>query len=110
MKMMDFGVLFALNEHKSNISSKLWDYLQSNLSILGIVPEDGAMAKIINDGKCGYILPYDIEQMISMLKKALDDYKEGKTKKTDYNFVKSFSREKMVNELVKKLEELCIRK
>ena len=106
MKMMDFGVLFALNEHKSNISSKLWDYLQSKLSILGIIPEDGAMGKIINDGKCGYILPYDIEQMISMLKKALDDYKEGKTRKTDYDFVKIFSREKMIDELAEKIEDI----
>ena len=106
MNSMDFGVVIASKDYPSWINSKIWEYLRLNLSILGIVPQNGAMAKIINDGKCGYILLYDTESMVSMLKKALDDYSVGKTRKADCDFVKIFSREKMIDELIKKIEDI----
>jgi len=106
MNSMDFGVVIATKDYSSWINSKIWEYLRLNLSTLGIVPEDGAMAKIIDNGKCGYILPYDAESMVPILEGALKDYKEGETRKSNYDFVKFFSREKMVDELIKKIEEM----
>lgn len=106
MNSMDFGIVVASKEYLSWINSKIWEYLRLNLSILGIVPEDGAMAKIIEDGKCGYILPYDTESMYPILKGALKDHKEGKARRPDYDFVKNFSREKMVGKLVKEIEKI----
>ena len=106
MNNMDFGVVIASKDYLSWINSKIWEYLRSNLSILGIVPEDGVMAKTIEDGKCGYLLPYDAESVYPILKGALKDYQEGRTKRADYDFVKNFSREKMVGELVKEIEKI----
>ena len=110
MKKMDYGVLFGLNEHKSNISSKLWEYLKSNLSILAIVPKDGAMARIINEGKCGHILPYDANGMVSTLEKALMDYKKGEVLRANPEFIAQFSRERMVDKLAKKIEQIICKR
>jgi len=106
MREMNFGVVYAIDEHKSNISSKLWDYLKSNLSILAVAPKDGAMAKIINDGNCGYIFPYDIRGMIETLEKAFIDYKRGKTFKASPDFISQFSRENMVNMLIQRIKKI----
>ena len=106
MNSMNFGVVIASKDYLSLINSKLWEYLRLNLSILGIVPEDGAMAKIINDGKCGYILPYDAESMYPILSEALRDYQEGEIRHANYDFVKIFSEEKMIDELIKKIDNI----
>jgi len=110
MQKMDFGMVCVVKEYKSNINSKIWEYLKSNLSILAIVPEDGAMAKIINEGKCGYILLYDTNGMASPLEKALMDYKKGATLRANSEFVAQFSRERMIDKLAKEIEEIICKK
>lgn len=106
MKKMDFGVVFGVIEHKSNISSKLWEYLKSDLSILAIVPEDGAMAKIVNEGKCGYILSYNTKQMIPGLEKVLEDYKKGEILLASPEFITRFSKELMISKLADKIKQI----
>ena len=110
MKMMDFGVVVISKEYEANINSKLWEYLNSGLSILALVPENGAMAKIIKECNGGYILPYDAESTFPILKKALNDYKESKARRADYDFVKNFSCEKMVDELIQKIQKMGLGK
>lgn len=110
MQKMNFGIVCTFKKHKSHINSKLWEYLRSNLSILAIVPEDGAMARIINEGKCGYILSYDAKETVSILEKALTDYKKGETLRASQEFVAQFSRENMVDKLAEKIEEIICKR
>lgn len=106
MREMDFGLVCTFVEHKSHINSKIWEYLEAGLSIVAIVPKDGAMAKIIEAGACGYILPYDADGMIPILEKIFGDYKAGKTPKATSEFISQFSCEHMVDKLAKKLREI----
>ena len=84
--------------------------MKSNLSVLGLVPEDGAMAKIIKEGKCGYILPYDENGMLSILGNVLSDYKNRKVLRARPEFVSQFSSDHMVNKLAERIEKLTCKK
>lgn len=106
MQKMDFGVVYTSDRHKSHINSKIWEYLKSNLSIFAVVPEHGAMARIINEGNCGYILPYNVKGMVSILEKALMDYKRRETFRASPEFITQFSRENIVDELIEKIKQI----
>jgi len=106
MKKINFGVVGTFSKHKPHINSKLWEYLKSDLSILAIVPEDGAMAKIVNEGRCGYILPYNSKQMIPVLEKALQDYKKGEILLASQEFITRFSKELMIDKLADKIKQI----
>ena len=106
MRMMDFGVVFGLENDKTALGSKLWDYLNSNLILLAIVPPDSMAARIIEEGRCGYILPYAEKDMLTPLREALKDYREQRLMPDSSRFVKKYSSEKMVGELARKIEEL----
>ena len=106
MKRMDFGVVCTFKKHKSHINSKIWEYLRANLSILAIVPKDGAMAQIINEGKCGYIFPYNAKEMVPVLKNILSNYRNGKVLRAEPKFIVQFSAEYMVDKLVKKIKKI----
>jgi hypothetical protein len=88
------------------LGSKLWDYLNSNLILLAVVPPDSMAARIIADGRCGYMLPYAEKDMLSPLREALRDYREQRIMPDSSRFVKKYSSEKMVGELARKIEEL----
>lgn len=106
MRMMDFGVVFGLEHDKTALGSKLWDYLNSNLVLLAVVPPDSMAARIVAEGKCGYVLPYEEKAMLSGLRVALEEHKDKKFECSCSRFVKKYSSENMVRELVKKIEEL----
>jgi glycosyltransferase involved in cell wall biosynthesis len=106
MRMMDFGVIFGLEKDRTALGSKLWDYLNSNLALLAVVPKDSMAARIIEDGDCGYILPYENESMLQVLRQALIDYNERKTKRPKHDYIEQFSSEKMVGKLAERIEEL----
>ncbi len=106
MKMMDFGVVFGLEHDKTALGSKLWDYLNSNLVLLANVPQDSMAARVIAEGRCGYMLPYAENDMLSPLRDAFGDYKEQRLMHESSTFVKKYSSEKMVQELAKKIEEI----
>ena len=103
MQEMDFGLVVIEKEYKSNINSKIWEYLKLKLSILGIVPEDGAMGRIIKEGRCGYILSYEKERMITQLQNILENYKRNKILKPSDNFINKFSREKLIDKLIENI-------
>ena len=106
MKMMDFGVLFGLEHDRTALGSKLWDYLNSNLILLAVVPPNSMAARIIADGKCGYMLPYTEQEMVSSIREALNDFKEKRLMPETSRYVKKYSSEKMICELSKKIEDL----
>ena len=106
MRLLDFGIILGPKSYKLILNSKIWEYLKFNLSVLGIVPEDSMAARVIKEGNCGYILPYEQEAMYQELKRALIDYSNGAVKKANSDFIKSFSSEIMVEKLAKRIEEL----
>jgi len=106
MSELDFGIVATCEKCLPTINSKLWEYLALNQSILGIVPKAGSMAAIIDEGNCGYVLPYDSESMVYSLRKALDDHKRGKTRRANVDFVRRYSRKIMVARLIERLDEL----
>ena len=106
MAALDFGVVAACEKCTSNINSKLWEYLALNLSILAISPRGGSMDALISAGNCGYVLPYDVESMVPVLKTALDDFEDKHVKRASSEFIQGYSRQTMVAKLAKKLEEL----
>ena len=106
MKQLDFGVVATCEACLPHINSKLWEYLALNLSILAVAPNEGSMAAILQEGNCGYVLPYEKESMVLALKEAFDDHEQGNARHAKADFVESYSRERMVAQLVKRLEKL----
>ena len=106
MRLLDFGIILGPKSYKLILNSKIWEYLKFNLSVLGIVPEDSMAARVIKEGNCGYVLPYEQEAMCQEMKRALIDYSNGAVRKANPDFIKSFSSERMVEKLAKRIEEL----
>ena len=106
MRTMDLGLVCVGREYRSNINSKLWEYMRANLSILALVPDNGAMARVVTDGRCGYLLPYDAAGMRDTLRQVLDDYKESRLIHARAEYVAQFSREKIGVKLGRKIEEM----
>ena len=103
---LDFGIVATCEECLPHINSKLWEYLELNLSILAIAPRGGSMDAIITAGDCGYVLPYDVESMLPVLETAFDDYENTRYKRASSDFVRGYSRQTMFAELAQKLEGL----
>jgi glycosyltransferase involved in cell wall biosynthesis len=106
MNELDFGVVATCETCFSNINSKLWEYLALNLSILAIAPRGGSMDTLVTAGNLGYTLPYDVELMLPVLETALQDFEDKKVKRAASEFVQGYSREMVVTQLVRKLEDL----
>ncbi len=53
---MDFGIAALTDEYKYAIPAKLFEYLECNLPVLGILPKDGAAAQIIKKDKIGKLI------------------------------------------------------
>ncbi len=106
MKHLDFGIILGPKSYKLILNSKIWEYLKFGLSILAIVPDDSMAAKVVAEGKCGYVLPYEEKAMLSKLKEAFSDYDEQELARASSQFVKKYSSENMVQELARKIEEL----
>ena len=106
MNALDFGVVAACEKCVSNINSKLWEYLARNLSIFAIAPKGGSTDSLITAWNCGYLLPYELESMLPVLKTALDDFEEKNVKRASSEFIQGYSRQTMVAQLAKRLEDL----
>lgn len=106
MNELDFGIVATCEECLSHVNSKLWEYLALGLSILAIAPNEGSMAAIVKEGNCGYMLPYDNESMLLVLRSLLNDYEDGRARRASAEFRKSLSRKTTVAELAKKIEQL----
>jgi glycosyltransferase involved in cell wall biosynthesis len=106
MRALDFGIVATGEQCLPHINSKLWEFLASKLSILAIAPKGGSMDAIIEEGDCGYVLPYDTKSMLPILETALRDYREGTYKRASAEFFEGYSRQTMIAELSKRLEGL----
>lgn len=76
---MDFGIAALTDEYKYAIPAKLFEYLECNLPILGILPKDGAAAMIVEKDKVGKIIYTN-----SRLEKQLTEFLKN-IKKKDVN-------------------------
>lgn len=106
MKQLDFGIVATCEQCLPHINSKLWEYLALGLSILAIAPNEGSMATILEEGNCGYLLPYDKESMMLALRHVFNEYKDGTSRRARAEFVEGYSRETIFAELVKRIERL----
>jgi len=107
MQKMDFGFVCRSPDDICNINSKLWEYLAAKLYILGVVPPEGAMARLMAEGNCGRVLPYDVEGMVRGLEQELLDYAAGTRKPPPPEFTQRFSAERMVDALAERLRLMC---
>lgn len=103
---MDFGLVVVSKGYNENINSKLWECLRLNLNVLAIVPEEGAMAKIIDETRCGHLIPYDAEPMYAKLCVVLKSYKKADRSPVDSDLLRRFSRESMVDEMTKNIRKI----
>ncbi|MDD3774253.1 MAG: glycosyltransferase [Patescibacteria group bacterium] len=53
---MDFGIAALTEEYKYAVPAKIFEYLECNLPVLGILPKDGAAAQIIKKDKIGKLI------------------------------------------------------
>lgn len=106
MQGVDLGLVYRIPEDICNINSKLWEYLRSGVSLLALVPPGGAMATLIDEGRCGYLLPYDADAMADVLLAAIRDYGAGKLKRAAPEFIAQFSADRMVSELAERIREI----
>ncbi len=106
MRQLDFGLVCRIPEDRCNINSKLWEYLQAGVSLLALVPPDGAMAALIEEGTCGYMLPYDADAMAGAISHAIEDFRAGTAKRASPDFVARYSSERIVDALASKIREI----
>jgi len=95
-------------EYPLHLTSKVWEYLQSGLSVLGIVPAEGSVAEVITGGNCGYLLPYDADQMVPVLRQALDEWESGTSLHASPEYVAGFERARTIQPLVERLRQLSV--
>lgn len=88
--------------------TKTYDYLRLGKPILALVPEDGDAAKIVNEARGGFILPYDHDQMKQQLQKIFDGWRKGELKsfQPDVKYITRFERRNLTNHIVKVFNEL----
>lgn len=108
MKGLDFGLVCVAQEYPLHLTSKVWEYLQSGLSVLGIVPAEGSVAEVITGGNCGYLLPYDADQMVPVLRQALDEWESGTSLHASPEYVAGFERARTIQPLVERLRQLSV--
>jgi len=106
MSRLDFGIILGPKSYRLILNSKIWEYLKFDLSILAIVPEDSMASKVINEGRCGYVLPYEQSAMQQRLQDALTDYRKGMSRRANPDFVANYSSGKMTEELARRIELL----
>ena len=99
MASLDLGLVCVSADYATNINSKIWEYLRANVSILALVPDPGAMADLVRDGRCGYLLPYDSAGMVQVLRGVLEDHRTGRLPRARPEFVAQFSRARLAAKL-----------
>jgi len=106
MNALDFGIVATSDEYLLHTNSKLYEYLALNLSILAVVPQGGTADSIITEGNCGYVLPYEMEPMLHVLKTALHDFADKNVNRASSEFIQRYSRQTIVAQLTERLEDL----
>ena len=80
--------------------------MRFELPIIARVPEKGSMAKIIQEGNCGYILPNNADMIKSQLKKAIENFQSGNAPGPKKEYIQNFELSKNINGLISRIETL----
>ncbi len=91
------------------IPMKTYDYLRLGRPILALVPEDGDTARIIREGKAGFLVPFDPEPMKQQLQAVLARWREGEFRefKPDQEYVRQFERRNLAERIVQIFNEVA---
>lgn len=103
---MDFGIAALTEEYKYAIPAKIFEYLECNLPVLGILPRDGAAAQLVLKNNVGVIIAPNnkLEKNLSSFLVSIDKNKIKKYQSHVLQAKKLLSREnqsKKIEKLIK---------
>lgn len=104
--LKDSDVLWFMIRHSKNphlyATSKLFEYMGLAKPILALVPKNGAAAQILKEYKSAFIVePDDIDGIKNSLEEIFELFKSGNIPEPDRNFIQTFERKRLTQELVK---------
>lgn len=90
---------------------KIYEYLRLGKPVLGLVPEDGDPAKIIDEAKAGFVLSHEREKMKEQLSAIFNQRREGKLKDfhPDWKYIAQFERRNLTKRLARIFDEVATR-
>ena len=102
----DFLLLMTLPPVKW-IALKIFEYLRLGKPVLALVPEDGDMAKIIEEAKAGFVLSHERGKLKEQLSTIFNQWREGKFEdfQPDWEYVSQFERRNLTRRLVDVFDE-----
>ena len=99
-------LLVLNNVRKGIIPLKLFEYIGSNITILGIGDSKSEPAKILKETKCGKMFDYDkVDDIVNFVETKYQEWKEGKTFSPSKE-VEKYSKIKHTKQLAKILEKM----
>ena len=99
-------LLVLNNVRKGIIPLKLFEYIGSNITILGIGDSKSEPAKILKETKCGKMFDYDkVDDIVNFVETKYQEWKEGKTFSPSKE-VEKYSKIKQTKQLAKILEKM----
>lgn len=88
---------------KGILTGKIFEYMMSGSPILAIGPEDGDLAKLLNETKAGVICGFD--NQLKLEKSILNLFQQSELT-NHHSEIEKYSRQSLTKELVRILEEL----
>lgn len=84
------------------IPMKIYEYLRIGKPVLALVPQDGDVAKIVEEAKAGFVLSHERDRMKEQLSVIFDQWRQGKFKnfQPDWEYVSQFERRNLTTRLV----------
>jgi len=112
--LVNSSLLFlVINKVKNNrgiITGKIFEYIGSRIPIIGIGPEDGEAAKILEDTDSGKMFSYErIEDIKCYIQNKYNEWKTDKYHLRNGNY-KKYSRIQLTQKSVKIFEKTCFPK
>lgn len=94
-------------EYKATLPGKLFEYLASGRPILGIGQTDGAMARIINETKAGFVFDWnDKESIDRYIDMCWEQFRKG-TLEAGTEGIDRFSRRSLTRSMARLFDSLC---
>ena len=91
---------------KGMVVGKLFEYLKAKRPIMAICPEDGSLAKIINETQTGEAFDYQEETRLEQfVLKSYEEYKNGNLG-IDSKGIEKYSRQNLTKDLVEVFKNL----
>jgi len=83
------------------IPMKIYEYLRIGKPVLALVPQDGDVAKIVEEAKAGFVLSHERDRMKEQLSVIFNQWREGRFKDfhPDGEYVSQFERRNLTTRL-----------